>query len=103
LHRIQALRNVAIEFLTTSFFIGDPTKTPLAAKLTTLSTAFDKLQLKSTLLTNDLIQAVKDSFDGEEPGVVVKAKDYTSSVSNLKDSLLAIKRNAYLNPFFIIC
>jgi hypothetical protein len=85
--------------VTTSSFIGDPTKTPLAAKLTTLSIAFDKLQLKSTLSTDDLIKAVKNSFDGQEPGLVVKAKDYISSVSSLKDSLLAIKRNTYFEYF----
>jgi hypothetical protein len=104
LFRIQALRNVAIEFLTTSSFIGDPARTPLAARLNTLSTALDKLQLKSNLSTDDLIKTVKDSFGGEEPGAVVKAKEYMSSVSNLKDSLLAIKRNAHFPSFLhLLC
>lgn len=86
------MRDAATTFTNGTSFVGDPTKIPLAADLDAFSAALDALQLKSSLATSDFIKAVKDSFGGQDPGTVVKGTDYTTSVSKLKDSLLAIKR-----------
>jgi hypothetical protein len=49
------------------------------------------LQLYAQITAMDLTKAVTEGF-GKAPSAVVADKAYTAAVSNLKDSLLAIKR-----------
>jgi hypothetical protein len=84
----------ARDFLSQPTFTGSLDAIPVAAPLAILSAAMDKLQAQSSLKATDVFTAVQHAFSAADPKAVTQSTDYKTSVSNLKDSLLAIKRES---------
>lgn len=83
---------IAQDFVSQPTFVGSLDAIPVAAPLARFSAALDRLQAQSSLDPNDVFNAVKDAFEAGSPKAVTETDDFKTSVANLKDSLLAIKR-----------
>ncbi len=87
----EALKTVARQFVGTPVFIGDPKKLAIFEKLVKLSVDLDALEKKKNVPNADLAKAIEDSF-GSKPANLVKNKTLAPFLSNLKDSIIAIKQ-----------
>ena len=82
---------VARDYIKSPDFIGTETAIPLASQTNAFSPALSGLESEATLALGDYTKAIASAF-GKEIGALVSSPDYTTSVSRLKDSILAIKR-----------
>ncbi|KAB8339245.1 hypothetical protein FH972_022179 [Carpinus fangiana] len=73
-----------------SRFVVDPSGTPFSAKVIAFGRAVDNITSDAGIDKAKVIQAVQDAF-GSAPAQVVATDDYKNFLSNLRDSVLAIK------------
>ncbi len=90
---------VARDYVKTSNFVGTETAIPLASQTNAFSLALSGLESKSNLTLGDYTKAIANAF-GKETDALVSSPDFTTSVSRLKDSILAIKRTIPDNFYF---
>lgn len=84
---------VAKDYITKPTFAGTITAIPLAKETNAFATALDKVQSQEKLSLSDYQKAVQSSFS-KDATALVAAQPFIDSLGNLKDSLLAIKRES---------
>lgn len=87
----KVLKEASRQFVKSNGYLDSIKKLSIYDKLKLFTTTLDTLEKKSPPTHNDLKKAVKDSF-GETVEQTLNNKDYIDAVSNLKDSIIAIKQ-----------
>jgi hypothetical protein len=87
----DAFKRVALQYVGSNLFIGDPKKLPQGDKLIALGAALDTFEAKESLSNNEMIAAVEAAF-GNTPSELAGDNSIGASISSLKDSLIAIKQ-----------
>ncbi|QKW48687.1 hypothetical protein [Streptomyces buecherae] len=91
--RVEA-HKAAAQFVGSAGFVGDPSRTPLAAQTAAFTVALSRLlgapPTQPGALRTAVVKAVRDSY-GSEPSALVAGQPYLEAVTRLRDSLLAIK------------
>ena len=73
-----------------SRFIADPSGTAFSAKVVVFGRAVDSITKDSSINKDGIAKAVQDNF-AASPAQVIATDDYKNLLSNLRDSVLAIK------------
>jgi hypothetical protein len=87
----EALKTVSRQFVASNLFSGDPKKLPQFSKLGALRTALDEQESRDNVTNDDLVAAINTAF-GKSPAQIIADNATTSSITSLKDSLIAIKQ-----------
>ncbi|GGV51909.1 hypothetical protein GCM10010245_81640 [Streptomyces spectabilis] len=91
--RVEA-RKAATQFVASAGFVGDPSRTPLAAQTAAFTATLGRVLAappsQPGALRTAVVKAVRDTY-GSEPSVLVASQPYLDAVAKLRDSLLAIK------------
>jgi hypothetical protein len=86
----DALVNLSRSFIASKDFVASPSSTPFATHVVQFGKAIDELDEDSAADPKTLAALVKKEF-GVDVGQVLKDPGYQSLISNLRDSIVAIK------------
>jgi hypothetical protein len=84
------LEKASTAYVNGAEFIGEPADNPFAAPLLALADALNGLERSSNVAPKDLADAIKAAF-GHGADKVVKDQAFTTTLTRLRDSILAIK------------
>lgn len=84
------LKKASNAFVKTKNFVKSPSELKIYDKLIVFQSKLDELSKKESITSNEMIDAIKDSF-ASTIATLIKDNYYLNSVKNLKDSIIAIK------------
>jgi hypothetical protein len=86
----DALKTVALQFITTSAFVGDPESLAIYGQLKKLGVELTALEKKKDVTNAEVSQVIENAFVAH-PADLVKKKTLDVPLTSLRDSLIAIK------------
>ncbi|KAB2878661.1 hypothetical protein F9K33_12305 [bacterium] len=86
----EILKTLSNDFVETKNFVKSTLELKVYDKLIIFQSKLDELSKKANITSDEMKNAVKDSF-GSTVATVIKDNDYINSIKNLKDSIIAIK------------
>lgn len=83
-------KDAARQFAASELFLPDNTTLPINKDVIALSERLDELQQDDRVDQDDVLDAIEDTM-GDDPSDIVETDDYSTTLEQLRDSILAIK------------